>query len=74
MDNQAHCDSCVYFDDHAGNGAAPALNDAGLCRFNPPVTQPGPDAQGLWPVVKAEDWCGHFMAPRMSRGAQQAAQ
>ena len=34
--------------------------DGGLCRFNPPVSQPGPDAHGLWPVVSERDWCGHF--------------
>ena len=52
----AHCESCAYFDDHASKVTA----DAGLCRFNPPVSQPGPDAHGLWPVVGKEDWCGHF--------------
>ena len=57
----AHCTSCAYFDDHARNDeAAQAADDEGLCRFNPPVSQPGPDAHGLWPVVRAEDWCGHY--------------
>ena len=68
MDAQTHCDSCVYFDDHAGNGAA-AVSDAGLCRFNPPVSQPGPDAHGLWPVVTVEDWCGHYTPPHARGGA-----
>jgi hypothetical protein len=53
------CGSCTFFDDHHGNGAQPAAH-AGLCRFNPPVSQPGPDAHGLWPVVSEQDWCGHF--------------
>ncbi|MGU3330396.1 hypothetical protein ACLBXB_26070 [Methylobacterium mesophilicum] len=55
----ATCQSCKFFDDHHGNGAQ-AQADAGLCRFNPPVTQPTPESKGLWPVVATEDWCGHF--------------
>ncbi|GJD52248.1 hypothetical protein OPKNFCMD_5011 [Methylobacterium crusticola] len=57
--HDAACQSCRYFDDHALNGAAPR-GDEGLCRFNPPVSQPDPHGHGLWPVVAAEDWCGHF--------------
>ena len=53
------CGNCAFFDEHHGNGAQ-ATPNAGLCRFNPPVTQPGPDAHGLWPVVSEQDWCGHF--------------
>ena len=52
------CGACAFFDEKR---AAPAQHD-GLCRFNPPVSQPGPDAHGLWPVVSEEDWCGHFEA------------
>jgi hypothetical protein len=33
-------------DDHKLNGAA-ASADAGLCRFNPPVSQPDPQGHGL---------------------------
>ena len=65
----ASCSKCVFFDDHAGNGAQASKND-GLCRFNPPVSQPGPDEHGLWPVVSDGDWCGHFSA---SMSAQQVA-
>jgi hypothetical protein len=54
----ATCDKCAFFDLHS-SGAQPATND-GLCRFNPPVTQPGPKDHGLWPVVSNDDWCGHF--------------
>ncbi|WP_458093333.1 hypothetical protein [Roseomonas sp. WA12] len=50
------CTRCKFFDDHAN---APAAQD-GLCRYNPPVTQPSPEAHGLWPVVSRQDWCGHF--------------
>jgi len=54
----AACTRCKFFDDHATKQAS----DDGLCRFNPPVTQPSPEAHGLWPVVSAGDWCGHFSA------------
>ena len=54
-----HCAECVFFEDHVANGTQ-AVRDAGLCRFNPPVTQPSADARGFWPVVTSNDWCGHF--------------
>ncbi len=57
----ATCQSCKFFDDHHGN-TAQTQDDAGLCRFNPPVSQPSPEAKGLWPVVESKDWCGHFTA------------
>ena len=57
----AHCESCTYFDEHRTNSGK-AANDGGLCRYNPPVSQPGPDSHGLWPVVGDKDWCGHFAA------------
>ncbi|SFG99866.1 hypothetical protein [Methylobacterium gossipiicola] len=57
--NTAACASCRFFDDHKLNGAA-AAGDEGLCRFNPPVSQPEPQSPGLWPVVASKDWCGQF--------------
>lgn len=57
----ATCDSCRYFDEHKTN-AGQTSSDEGLCRFNPPVSQPEPKGHGLWPVVEAKDWCGHFDA------------
>lgn len=59
MFSNASCNNCTFFDLHAASGAQ-APKDDGLCRFNPPVSQPGPDAHGLWPVVSTDDWCGHF--------------
>lgn len=53
------CSTCAFYEDHVANTKAD-LPDAGLCRFNPPVSQPSADARGLWPVVKSDDWCGHF--------------
>lgn len=58
---QSTCSDCAFFEDHKSNTSSD-LNDAGLCRFNPPVTQPSADSRGLWPVVKTDDWCGHFDA------------
>ncbi|GJD75928.1 MULTISPECIES: hypothetical protein [Methylobacterium] len=57
----AACESCRFFDDHKLNGGM-AAGDEGLCRFNPPVSQPEPKSPGLWPVVASKDWCGHFTA------------
>ena len=58
------CVSCAFYDDHAANSASRPAQEAGLCRFNPPVSQPSPDAHGLWPVVASSDWCGHFAPER----------
>lgn len=63
MPKSSTCNSCTFYEDHVTNTAR-APEDAGLCRYNPPVTQPEPDARGLWPVVSADDWCGHFTEAR----------
>ena len=60
------CNSCAFFDDHKRQGTQ--AND-GLCRFNPPVTQPGPTEHGLWPVVSGSDWCGHYAGSRQTQTA-----
>ncbi len=60
----AACRSCRFYDDHHGNGGG-AQADSGLCRFNPPVSQPEPNGHGLWPVVTTRDWCGHFTPDQM---------
>ncbi|MEM7438818.1 MAG: hypothetical protein AAF393_04400 [Pseudomonadota bacterium] len=52
------CKACAFFEDHQ---AAAAAGD-GLCRFNPPATQPGADKRALWPQVSADDWCSRFEA------------
>ncbi|MCF1503709.1 MULTISPECIES: hypothetical protein [unclassified Afifella] len=59
MADKPVCSSCAFFEDHHANNDR-EIRDAGLCRFNPPVTQPVADAVGYWPVVKESDWCGHF--------------
>ncbi|MDB6177389.1 hypothetical protein PAF17_07670 [Paracoccus sp. Z330] len=61
MSSQNNCSQCAFFEDHKANNAA-QLDDAGLCRFNPPVSQPSAEGRGLWPVVNESDWCGHFQA------------
>lgn len=55
---QFACGNCQFFD----NSIKVSQKDDGLCRFNPPISQPGPDIHGLWPVVGSGDWCGHFAA------------
>ncbi len=56
MSKSGSCGACAFFDEH---DAAPSGHE-GLCRFNPPVSQPTAEAHGLWPVVTEKDWCGHF--------------
>jgi hypothetical protein len=60
------CDNCTYYDSKHSNPGTTIGDDKGLCRFNPPISQPAPDAQGLWPVVAREDWCGHYRDQSMS--------
>lgn len=64
--NHSHCGACAFFDHHNASSAQ-SSQDGGLCRFNPPVTQPGPDVHGLWPVVSERDWCGHFAPETLDR-------
>lgn len=59
--SDAACSACRFYDDHVVNGGR-ATGDEGLCRYNPPVSQPEPQGHGLWPVVGSSDWCGHFTA------------
>jgi hypothetical protein len=49
----ASCGKCVYFE--AEGGA-----NLGLCRYNPPISQPSSSEHGVWPKVETNDWCGHF--------------
>ena len=59
----AACTRCAFFDDHAaqaGTASAGSGEELGLCRFNPPVSQPSGEVHGLWPVVSGADWCGHY--------------
>jgi hypothetical protein len=50
----AACAKCMFFDGEQSNASL------GLCRYNPPISQPSGDAAGVWPKVEADDWCGHF--------------
>ncbi|WP_055664953.1 hypothetical protein [Jannaschia seosinensis] len=59
---QTSCQSCTFFDEHHGNQNQ--VDEAGLCRYNPPIQQPEADVRGLWPVVKEDDWCGHHTEAR----------
>jgi hypothetical protein len=63
MSENTTCNVCAFYESHAANDGK-ASENAGLCRFNPPMTQPEPNARGLWPVVTSSDWCGHFSSDR----------
>lgn len=69
--SQSSCGACAFFDDHQSNTGTASQKADGLCRFNPPISQPAPEAHGLWPVVSEKDWCGHF-APESKAGMQAA--
>lgn len=51
--SDAACAKCKFFDQE---GSA----ELGLCRYNPPISQPSGDAAGVWPKVETTDWCGHY--------------
>ncbi|MFK0386917.1 MULTISPECIES: hypothetical protein [Rhizobium/Agrobacterium group] len=63
MSSNPSCNACAFYEDHTANSGKVSA-DAGLCRFNPPVSQPQADSRGLWPVVSSKDWCGHFSTER----------
>jgi hypothetical protein len=56
------CANCQFFDTKSKAAAQVKEPAAGLCRYNPPLAQPGPHSMGAWPVVAKADWCGHFAA------------
>ena len=49
----AACAKCKFFDSEKSD-------TLGLCRYNPPISQPSGEAAGVWPKVQANDWCGHY--------------
>ena len=49
----AACAKCKFFDSEQSD-------KLGLCRYNPPISQPSGEAAGVWPKVQAQDWCGHY--------------
>lgn len=55
------CGNCQFFDTQSA-ASKQKEPDAGICRFNPPVAQPGANPRAAWPVVGKADWCGHFAA------------
>ena len=63
MITNASCRKCAFFDDHTQASSA----QDGLCRYNPPVSQPSATEHGLWPVVSTHDWCGHFSSNPTAR-------
>lgn len=54
------CGNCQFYDTHEASAAKHKAKHSGLCRFNPPAPQTQAGANGIWPVVGANDWCGHF--------------
>ena len=59
------CTKSKFFGHHTAKPQA----DDGLCRYNPPMTQPSVEAHGLLPVVSSKDWCGHFSVGTITAGS-----
>jgi hypothetical protein len=53
------CNASAFYEDHVAN-SNPELDDGGLCRANPRVSQKDEDSRGYWLVVEKGDWCGQF--------------
>jgi hypothetical protein len=56
------CGNCQFMDNQSKTAAQHQSQNAGLCRYHPPLTRDGNGAAGVWPVVTEKDWCGHFAA------------
>ncbi len=56
------CGNCQFYDTHGKPPPKHKEKHSGLCRFNPPEPGAEADSHGMWPVVGAKDWCGHFAA------------
>jgi hypothetical protein len=54
------CGNCQFYDTQIKSAAKQKVRHSGLCRFNPPAPGREAETHGLWPVVGAKDWCGHF--------------
>jgi hypothetical protein len=63
------CDQCVFYAS-LDDLPKPWLSKPGArgeCRRDPPKIVPGYDQEdrwrrGWWPIVQADDWCGHHQA------------
>jgi hypothetical protein len=56
------CGNCQFMDKESKAAAKHKAEEAGLCRYYPPLSRQGQEASGIWPVVAMKDWCGHFAA------------
>jgi len=58
------CRDCAFYEAGAGDGR---------CRINPPGFLPGSDrAEGHWPLVRPNDWCGCFASENSPEDFEQA--
>jgi len=53
------CEDCRFWDD-GGSGAAGWKLGHGMCRRNAPAVTRQWNTGVLWPLTKADDWCGEF--------------
>jgi hypothetical protein len=52
------CETCRYFE--------PGTKTQGKCRAYPPQLS-GTRTAGVWPAVKAADWCGRFKSRKVAK-------
>ena len=63
------CQNCQYYDrsDPRSTDGRTAQTMWGQCRRHSPLLNPQNDKQymieGIWPVVRDDDWCGEWFAP-----------
>ncbi len=56
------CANCQFMVHNSQQKAKRAGEALGQCRYNPPLANAEGNAHGNWPLVAAQDWCGHFAA------------
>jgi hypothetical protein len=58
------CVTCQFFDRHDARGGEAKSQQWGQCRRGPPMLNPVNNKphmiEGIWPHVRADDWCGEY--------------
>ena len=67
------CQNCQFYDRKDGRSTDGRTTMWGQCRRHSPLLSPQPPqttktyvVEGIWPVVRDDDWCGEWFAPAPS--------
>jgi hypothetical protein len=67
------CQNCQFYDRKDGRTTDGRTTMWGQCRRHSPLLSPQPPqsaktyvVEGIWPVVRDDDWCGEWFAPAPS--------